>query len=84
MNDMPQRGAEPREAHNLPAEGSTPSPATIPPPDFSRFTMEEIIPLKGMIFRVRGQDMTGGRQWLILEYQGRTGKEERRLKLVKG
>lgn len=78
-----QGGAEPREAHNLDSAGSTPAPATNPP-DFRRFTMGEIVPLKGMVFRVRGVDVSQGRQWLILEYQGITAKEERRLKLVKG
>ena len=57
-------------------------PAT-KPPDFSRFAMGEIIPLKGFVFTIRGKDFTQGRQWLILEYVGVTGKEERRLKLVK-
>ena len=83
-NDMnaEQGGTEPSKAHTLAVEGSIPSPAT--KPDFSRFAMGEIIPLKGMIFTIRGQDFTQGRQWLILEYTGITGKEERRLKLVKG
>ena len=72
MSDLTQQG------------DSEPSPSLVAtPPDFSRFTMGEIIPLKGMVFRVRGKDVTGERQWLILEYVGVTGKEERRLKLVK-
>lgn len=82
MNDISQGGAEPGEVHNLASEGSTPSPATNV--NFSRFAMGEPIPLKGYQFRVAGQDVTLGRRWLILEYVGVTGKEERRLKLVKG
>lgn len=59
------------------------APATNPP-GFRRFMLGEIVPLKGMAFRVRGVDVSQGRQWLILEYMGLTGKEERWLKLVKG